>query len=78
MLRNISRISNLLPSRRAFSTTALCVLALLAALAVYREPTSATKSANMRVVPVPVRSDNYACKNSTAKASNELLAETLL
>lgn len=65
-----------LPLTRRFSASALCVLLLAAACTLWNteKPTTAysnptiqprVNSTKMRIVPVPVRSDNYACEAST-------------
>lgn len=66
MLRNLTSLFR--NQQRSFSTAFLYVsigAALVALAAVYctsRRPDSPTIRPKMRIVPVPVRSDNYACE----------------
>lgn len=61
-----------LPYSRSFSVSALCVILLAAGYTQWTKkptrdnfihpPTTFHNSTKMRIVPVPVRSDNYACE----------------
>ena len=68
MLRNLTGLTR--NQQRSFSTSFLCVplaVALLALAAFHctrRRPDSPAIRPKMRVVPVPVRSDNYACEDA--------------